>query len=100
MLQLSVNFFPFAESNLDNHVNHGAGFQRQKREVSFSDLGLLKDNERRDLNCAVKEYLLIAGYRLTAMTFYEEVCETSKSYIGIKYSLFLRINICFILKKK
>jgi hypothetical protein len=37
-------------------------------------LGPLKDNERRDLNCAVKEYLLLAGYRLAAMTFYEEVC--------------------------
>ncbi|KNA11926.1 hypothetical protein SOVF_130650 [Spinacia oleracea] len=28
-----------------------------------------------DLNCAVKEYLLLAGYRLTAMTFYEEVTD-------------------------
>ncbi|XP_065619519.1 uncharacterized protein LOC136063287 [Quercus suber] len=53
----------------------GSEFQRQKREASFSDLGPLKDNERRDLNCAVKEYLLIAGYRLTAMTFYEEVTD-------------------------
>lgn len=77
MLQLSVNYFcildAFAESNTDNHVSQGAEFQRQKRDTSFSDLGPLKDNERKDLNCAVKEYLLIAGYRLTAMTFYEEV---------------------------
>ncbi|XP_075646838.1 uncharacterized protein LOC142617763 [Castanea sativa] len=63
------------ESNKDASVNRGSEFQRQKREDSFSDLGPLKDNERRDLNCAVKEYLLIAGYRLTAMTFYEEVTD-------------------------
>ncbi|KAJ4707051.1 hypothetical protein OWV82_020625 [Melia azedarach] len=63
------------ESNTDNHVSQGAEFQRQKRDTSFSDLGPLKDNERKDLNCAVKEYLLIAGYRLTAMTFYEEVTD-------------------------
>ncbi|KAK1576809.1 hypothetical protein Q3G72_016663 [Acer saccharum] len=63
------------ESNAKNNVNHGTEFQRQKRESSSSDLGSLKDNERRDLNCAVKEYLLIAGYRLTAMTFYEEVID-------------------------
>ncbi|KAM4131543.1 hypothetical protein ACJW30_01G183000 [Castanea mollissima] len=63
------------ESNKDASVNRGSEFQRQKREASFSDLGPLKDNECRDLNCAVKEYLLIAGYRLTAMTFYEEVTD-------------------------
>lgn len=53
----------------------GHDIQREKRESSFSDLGPLKDNERCDLNCAVKEYLLMAGYRLTAMTFYEEVTD-------------------------
>ncbi|KAL9424935.1 hypothetical protein AB3S75_031960 [Citrus x aurantiifolia] len=63
------------ESNEDNHGNHGVEFQRQKRDISFSDLGPLKDIERKDLNCAVKEYLLLAGYRLTAMTFYEEVTD-------------------------
>ncbi|KAL5745067.1 hypothetical protein ACOSP7_026213 [Xanthoceras sorbifolium] len=63
------------ESTAGNYVNHGTEFQRQTRDSSFSDLGPLKDNERRDLNCAVKEYLLIAGYRLTAMTFYEEVTD-------------------------
>ncbi|XP_011097164.2 lisH domain and HEAT repeat-containing protein KIAA1468 homolog [Sesamum indicum] len=47
--------------------------QPMKRSISCSDLGPLKDNERFDINCAVKEYLLLAGYRLTAMTFYEEV---------------------------
>ncbi|KAK9272038.1 hypothetical protein L1049_002407 [Liquidambar formosana] len=62
-----------SESNADVSVNHGAEFQRKKRDAFLSDLGPLKDNERRDLNCAVKEYLLLAGYRLTAMTFYEEV---------------------------
>lgn len=63
----------FAESNTTNPVNNGTEIQRQRKESCLSDLGPLKENERRDLNCAVKEYLLIAGYRLTAMTFYEEV---------------------------
>ncbi|CAI0547600.1 unnamed protein product [Linum tenue] len=48
---------------------------RQKKDGSSFDLGALKNNERRDLNCAVKEYLRLAGYRLTAMTFYEEVTD-------------------------
>ncbi|GLU10753.1 hypothetical protein SLE2022_275380 [Rubroshorea leprosula] len=56
-------------------ANLGPEIQRQKRDAPFSDLGPLKPNERIDLNCAVKEYLLIAGYRLTAMTFYEEVTD-------------------------
>ena len=56
----------------DVSVNDGQQIQ-QKKNTSFTDLGPLKDTERQDLNCAVKEYLLIAGYRLTAMTFYEEV---------------------------
>ncbi|KAL1205825.1 hypothetical protein V5N11_017913 [Cardamine amara subsp. amara] len=49
--------------------------QRKKKDFSFTDIGPLKNSERRDLNCAVKEYLLLAGYRLTAMTFYEEVTD-------------------------
>ncbi|WCJ25320.1 HEAT repeat-containing protein [Euphorbia peplus] len=53
----------------------GQEILQRKKDVPFSDLGPLKDNERCDLNCAVKEYLLIAGYRLTAMTFYEEVTD-------------------------
>ncbi|PON49229.1 LIS1 motif containing protein [Trema orientale] len=62
-------------ADVDVSVNHGPEFLRQKRDAPLSDLGPLKDNERQDLNCAVKEYLLIAGYRLTAMTFYEEVAD-------------------------
>ncbi|QHO42671.1 uncharacterized protein DS421_5g156160 [Arachis hypogaea] len=54
----------------------GQQIQEQKNNnnsnTSFTDLGPLKNTERRDLNYAVKEYLLFAGYRLTAMTFYEE----------------------------
>ncbi|GFY86766.1 HEAT repeat-containing protein [Actinidia rufa] len=60
-------------SNGDVSTTNGSDSQQVKRETSFSDLGPLKDNERQDINCAVKEYLLLAGYRLTAMTFYEEV---------------------------
>nr|GEV83754.1 lisH domain and HEAT repeat-containing protein KIAA1468 homolog [Tanacetum cinerariifolium] len=48
---------------------------QKSRETTVSDLGSLKAKERLDLNCAVKEYLLLAGYRLTAMTFYEEVSD-------------------------
>lgn len=69
----------FAESNSHVSIDHEQDIQWKKRDVSYSDLGPLKDNERRDLNCAVKEYLLLAGYRLTAMTFYEEV-DTSISF--------------------
>ncbi|KAL7232019.1 hypothetical protein ACSBR2_010104 [Camellia fascicularis] len=57
----------------DVSANKGPDSQQGKKETSFSDLGHLKDNERQNLNCAVKEYLLLAGYRLTVMTFYEEV---------------------------
>ncbi|WJX70177.1 hypothetical protein P8452_54312 [Trifolium repens] len=69
------------KSSGDVSVNRGGDgelqTQQQKgnNQSSFADLGPVKDTERRDLNCAVKEYLLIAGYRLTAMTFYEEVTD-------------------------
>lgn len=49
--------------------------QQDNKEGSLSSLGPLKDAERKDINCAVKEYLLFAGYRLTAMTFIEEVTD-------------------------
>ncbi|KAL9265487.1 RAB11-binding protein RELCH-like protein [Drosera capensis] len=49
--------------------------KRKKKDNALSNLGPLKDGERQDLNCAIKEYLLMAGYRLTAMTFYEEVTD-------------------------
>lgn len=65
-------FHLLAASNSDL-IKQGSEVQRKKRDTATSDLGPLKDNERQDLNCAVKEYLLLAGYRLTAMTFYEEV---------------------------
>ncbi|KAL3346195.1 hypothetical protein AABB24_024902 [Solanum stoloniferum] len=66
---------PISDSKIDPSENHGTDFQQQKREGSFPDLGPLKDNERKDLNYAVKEYLLLAGYRLTAMTLLEEVTD-------------------------
>lgn len=66
---------PISDSKIDPSENHGTDFQQQKMEGSFSDLGPLKDNERKDLNYAVKEYLLLAGYRLTAMTLLEEVTD-------------------------
>ena len=80
------------ESSVSNSVNHAMEIHRQKRDAPFSDLGPLKANERKDLNCAVNEYLLIAGYRLTAMTFYEEVCATIGS-IFILLLLFNSVNL-------
>ncbi|KAB2057556.1 hypothetical protein ES319_A11G176900v1 [Gossypium barbadense] len=64
-----------SESSVSNNINHALEVHRHKRDVPFSTLGPLKANERKDLNCAVKEYLLIGGYRLTAMTFCEEVTD-------------------------
>ncbi|CAM0881248.1 unnamed protein product [Alopecurus aequalis] len=58
---------------LPDASTHEGFTQQDKRDVKISALGPLKDNERKDLNCAVKEYLLLAGYRLAAMTFIEEV---------------------------
>lgn len=63
----------FSELDSDEFGDNRPEIQRKKKDFSFTDIGPLKNNERRDLNCAVKEYLLLAGYRLTAMTFYEEV---------------------------
>ena len=45
-----------------------------KSETAMSPLlDPIHESERRALDWAVKEYLLAAGYKLTAMTFYEEV---------------------------
>ncbi|RZS09310.1 hypothetical protein BHM03_00040382 [Ensete ventricosum] len=60
-------------SSSDISVTNGPTTLHNKRKISYVSLGPLKDTERKDLNCAVKEYLLFAGYRLTAMTFLEEV---------------------------
>jgi len=61
--------------------------KRQKKDTTLSSLGPVKDGERQDLNCAVKEYLLLAGYRLTAMTFYEEVIflQENKPFLGFPF---------------
>ncbi|KAE8728249.1 KIAA1468-like protein [Hibiscus syriacus] len=66
-----------SDSSASNNENHALDLEvnRQKRDAPLSTLGLLKAKERKDLNCAVKEYLLIGGYRLTAMTFCEEVTD-------------------------
>ncbi|KAJ1257433.1 hypothetical protein BS78_K042000 [Paspalum vaginatum] len=54
-------------------THEGSTSQQDKWDMKNSALGPLKANERKDLNCAVKEYLLLAGYRLAAMTLIEEV---------------------------
>lgn len=79
-------------------VNEGQQIPQQK-STSFTDLGPLKDTERRDLNCAVKEYLLMAGYRLTAMTFYEEVgIAVSDLFLALFLWLsdFIFFSVCFL----
>lgn len=40
---------------------------------SVKVLGKLGEKEKLDINCAVKEYLMVAGYKISAMTFQEEV---------------------------
>ncbi|CAN0913688.1 RAB11-binding protein RELCH homolog [Linum grandiflorum] len=76
-LQKKVDLTPaqLIESKPDESGSPVSDLLRRKQDGSSYDLGPLKDNERRDLNCAVKEYLRLAGYRLTAMTFYEEVTD-------------------------
>ncbi|XP_039039227.1 RAB11-binding protein RELCH homolog [Hibiscus syriacus] len=76
-LQMKSAFYldKLSESSLSNNKNHALEFHRQKKDALFSTLGPLKANERKDLNFAVKEYLLIGGYRLTAMTFCEEITD-------------------------
>lgn len=69
------NLIESSNPNVSASENNGSTVQPVKKDVSFSELGPLKDNERLDINSAVKEYLLLAGYRLTAMTFYEEVTD-------------------------
>ncbi|XP_051149752.1 uncharacterized protein LOC127264322 [Andrographis paniculata] len=71
-LCINESCVPNAEASMENGPSVN---QPVKRNISFSDLGHLKDSERLDINCAVKEYLVSAGYRLTAMTFYEEVTD-------------------------
>ncbi|KAG0464081.1 hypothetical protein HPP92_020150 [Vanilla planifolia] len=61
----------FPDAAVTNVPKH----QLDRKEGILSSLGPLKDSERKDLNCAVKEYLILAGYKLTAMTFIEEVTD-------------------------
>ncbi|CAL9084218.1 unnamed protein product [Musa textilis] len=76
-LQKQKQYFPddLNGSSSDISVTNGPTALHNKRKISYVSLGPLKDTERKDLNCAVKEYLLFAGYRLTAMTFLEEVTD-------------------------
>ncbi|XP_020252243.1 lisH domain and HEAT repeat-containing protein KIAA1468 homolog [Asparagus officinalis] len=76
-LQKQKESLPDGENGSHLNVNaaDGPASEEDKRGSSLSSLGPLKDAERKDINCAVKEYLLFAGYRLTAMTFIEEVTD-------------------------
>ena len=68
-------------------LSDGPGSENAKREITLSSLGPLKDSEERDPNCAVKEYLLFAGYRLTAMTFNLLLRRSSVSTLSFPLSL-------------
>jgi len=63
----------------DVSVNNGQQVQQQKN-TSFTNLGPLKDSERQDLNCVVKEYSLISDYSLAAISFYEEVTDQNLDF--------------------
>ncbi|XP_076882453.1 uncharacterized protein LOC143530932 [Bidens hawaiensis] len=78
ILKLKTELQKKSEAKLDEASDAKAKNRsdvQQSRDTTVSELGPLKAKERQDLNCAVKEYLLLAGYRLTAMTFYEEVSD-------------------------
>lgn len=62
-----------ADTSIIDTIEASSLDKQPSRNESFYDLGPLKEIERRDLNYAVKEYLLNADYKLTAMAFYEEV---------------------------
>lgn len=54
-------------NDFEEKNSQGSRRQMSMRSSSIGDL------ERRDLNCAVKEYLMAAGYKLTAMCLHDEV---------------------------
>ena len=56
----------------DEEEGEGGSKKMVKRGISFKaeDISL---EERRDLNRAVKEYLLACAYKMSAMTFMDEV---------------------------
>eukprot|EP00271_Cylindrocystis_brebissonii_P003864 TRINITY_DN15108_c0_g1_i1.p1 TRINITY_DN15108_c0_g1~~TRINITY_DN15108_c0_g1_i1.p1 ORF type:complete len:1242 (-),score=288.02 TRINITY_DN15108_c0_g1_i1:856-4581(-) len=59
-----------AEDEDDEKVKISKVLSKRQQSVKTE---AIPQEERRDLNCAVKEYLVAAGYRLTAMTFRDEV---------------------------
>ena len=50
----------------------GGGGKAVKRGISLKGEDISVE-EKRDLNCAVKEYLVARGYKMSAMTFLDEV---------------------------
>lgn len=98
MCEFVFMLYANVESSVSNNINQALEVHRQKRDAPFSTLGPLKANERKDLNCAVKEYLLIGGYRLTAMTFCEEVSETFSS-VFVLLLLFYSVNLHYLALK-
>lgn len=57
-------------------------------------LGPALETERKDLNAAVKEYLVASGYKVTAMTFVEEVPSTAVSDTDSLYILY--VSFCLM----
>lgn len=58
-------------------------------------LELLGEKERLVLDCAVKEYLMFAGYKIAAMTFQEEVLKKAQGLLP--YSWMQQSKMCCII---
>lgn len=69
--QLLKRWLVLAEVSLTGIETNGEKSMTSNGVVKV--LGKLGEKERLDINCAVKEYLMVAGYKISAMTFQEEV---------------------------
>lgn len=78
-----LHFRRFLLTGLSNGETPAAPFDLQSlangpEDDSPSDLGSLSPSERTFLNFAVREYLVKAGYKLTAITLCDEVRRRSR----------------------
>eukprot|EP00897_Mesotaenium_endlicherianum_P010297 jgi/Mesen1/9296/ME000060S08737 len=67
-----------ARSSLHGEGHRGVGSRSDQGHSSGEQAP--QEGERRDINCAVKEYLVSAGFKLTAMTFCDEVDQDLDSW--------------------
>ena len=69
--QLLTRWLVLAEVSLADMETNGEKPSTCNGNVKV--LGKLDEKEILDINCAIKEYLMVAGYKISAMTFQEEV---------------------------